>query len=77
MNNILKAGGNLGTQGSASHNFKQLGVINIHKDEISEERILELAIESGADECLLNNDIHEIQYQSKVKFIMLKNWKKK
>jgi len=58
-----KAGGNLGTQGSASHNFKQLGVINIHKDEISEERMLELAIESGADECLLNNDIHEIQCQ--------------
>ena len=26
-----KAGGNLGTQGSASHNFKQLGVIKIDK----------------------------------------------
>ena len=56
-----KAGGNLGTQGSASHNFTQLGVIKIDKKEISEEKILELAIESGADECKSNNEVHEIQ----------------
>ena len=56
-----KAGGNLGTQGSASHNFNQLGVIKIDKKEISEEKILELAIESGADECKSNNEVHEIQ----------------
>ena len=46
-----KSGGSLGTQGSASHNFKQLGVIRIDKKEVSDERILELAIEAGADEC--------------------------
>ena len=56
-----KAGGNLGTQGSASHNFNQLGVIKINKDEISEEKILELAIEAGADECITKDIIHEIQ----------------
>ena len=56
-----KAGGNLGTKGSASHNFTQLGVIKIDKKEISAEKILELAIESGADECKSNNEIHEIQ----------------
>ena len=56
-----KAGGNLGTKGSASHNFTQLGVIKIDKKEISAEKILELAIESGADECKSNNDVHEIQ----------------
>ena len=56
-----KAGGNLGTQGSASHNFSQLGIIKIDKKEISEERILELAIESGADECKSSPDFHEIQ----------------
>ena len=56
-----KAGGNLGTQGSASHNFSQLGIIKIDKKEISEERILELAIESGADECKSSLDFHEIQ----------------
>ena len=56
-----KAGGSLGTQGSASHNFNQLGIIKIDKKEISDERILELAIEAGADECKSNDDLHEIQ----------------
>ena len=55
-----KHGGNLGTQGSASHNFNQLGVIKIDKKEISDEKIFELAIESGADECISNDDFHEI-----------------
>ena len=55
-----KNGGALGTQGSASHNFKQLGVIKIEKKEASEEKILELAIESGANECISNNGYHEI-----------------
>ena len=55
-----KAGGSLGTQGSASHNFNQLGIIRIDKKEVSDERILELAIEAGADECKSNEDFHEI-----------------
>ena len=56
-----KAGGNLGTQGSASHNFNQLGVIKIDKKEVSEERVFELAIDAGADECKSKSDYHEIQ----------------
>ena len=56
-----KSGGNLGTQGSESHNFNQLGIIKINKNEISDEKILELAIEAGADECISNEDFHEIQ----------------
>jgi len=56
-----KAGGSLGTQGSASHNFIQLGIIKIEKKEITDERIFELAIEAGADECKSNNNFHEIQ----------------
>ena len=56
-----KAGGTLGTKGSASHNFNQLGIIKINKKEVSDTRIFELAIEAGADECKTNNDFHEIQ----------------
>ena len=56
-----KAGGSLGTQGSASHNFNQLGIIKIDKIEISDEHIFELAIHAGADECKSNDDFHEIQ----------------
>ncbi len=56
-----KAGGSLGTQGSASHNFNQLGIIKIDKKEISDDRIFELAIEAGANECSSNDNYHEIQ----------------
>ena len=55
-----KAGGSLGSQGSASHNFNQLGVIKIDKKEISENEIFELAIDSGANDCNSINDFHEI-----------------
>jgi len=55
-----KNGGSLGTQGSASHNFKQIGVIKIDKKEISEEKILEIAIDSGASECFSQKNFHEI-----------------
>ena len=55
-----KSGGGLGTQGSASHNFQQLGVIKIDKDEIDNEGMLELAIESGANECFSHENFHEV-----------------
>lgn len=55
-----KSGGSLGTQGSASHNFNQIGVIKIVRNEISDEKIFELAIESGAEECISNENYHEI-----------------
>ena len=56
-----KNGGSLGNQGSASHNFKQMGIIKIDKKEISEEKILEIAINSGANECFSKMEFHEIQ----------------
>ena len=56
-----KRGGSFGTQGSASHNFSQIGIIKVDKKEISDEQIFELAIESGADECISNDNFHEIQ----------------
>ena len=56
-----KSGGALGTQGSASHNFVQIGIIKILKSEIDDEKIFELAIDSGASECLSHESYHEIQ----------------
>ena len=55
-----KYGGNLGTLGSASHNFNQFGIIRIDKKEISDEEILELTINVNANECLSNENIYEI-----------------
>ena len=53
-----KAGGNLGTQGSAAHNFNQLGIIKIDKKEVSDESIFELALDAGADECSSVDNFH-------------------
>ena len=55
-----KNGGNLGTTGVASHNFKQMGIIRIEKKMISEESILEFAVDVGADECISKEGFHEI-----------------
>jgi len=71
-----KNGGSLGTQGSASHNFRQLGVIKIDKSEISEESIFELAIESGANECMSRDQYHEIHCQISEIYNVKKNLEK-
>ena len=69
-----KNNGSLGTQGSASHNFQRLGVIKIDKNEIEQHKIFELAIESGANDCISHDEFHEIHtdideiYEVKKKF---------
>ena len=55
-----KNGGNLGESGVATHQFKQMGVIRIDKKKISDNEILELAINSGAEDCISNSLNHEI-----------------
>ena len=55
-----KHGGSLGTTGVASHNFKQLGIIRIEKKTISDEAILELAVQAGAEECISDENFHKI-----------------
>ena len=72
-----KAGGTLGTQGSASHNFNQIGIIKVDKNEISENDVLELAIDSGADECISRDDFHEIQCSVSEIYNVKKNLEKK
>ncbi|MDA9676777.1 YebC/PmpR family DNA-binding transcriptional regulator [bacterium] len=55
-----KNGGNLGSTGVASHQFKQVGIIRIDKGMISDDDILELAIGGGAEDCISNGLIHEV-----------------
>ncbi len=55
-----KFGGNLGESGVAAHQFKQAGIIKIEKNKISDNDILELAINSGAEDCLSKALFHEI-----------------
>ena len=68
--------GNLGMQGSASHNFKQIGVIKIEKSEASDERIFELTVDSGANECFSNEHFHEIQCDKNEIYVVKKNLEK-
>ena len=55
-----KFGGSLGESGVASHQFKQVGVIKIDKKKISDNDILELAINGGAEDCSSNGPYHEL-----------------
>ena len=55
-----KFGGNLGESGVASHQFKQSGVIRIDKEKISDNDILELAINGGAEDCSSSGLYHEV-----------------
>ncbi len=55
-----KNGGNLGTTGVASHKFKQVGVIRIDKNKISDNDILELVTNSGAEDYSSNSVYYEI-----------------
>ena len=56
-----KNGGRLGSQGSSSHNFKQIGIIKIDYDLISEDNVLDLALNAGAEDCIsYEGNLHEI-----------------
>tara|TARA_B100000029_G_scaffold158671_1_gene154110 strand:- start:7385 stop:8131 length:747 start_codon:yes stop_codon:yes gene_type:complete len=55
-----KFGGTLGNSGTVSHQFKQSGIIRIDKKKISDDSILELAIDSGAEDCFSKGLYHEV-----------------
>ncbi len=57
---LQKNGGRLGETGSTSHLFHVCGVIHIEKNLITEEQVFEISINSGAKECLIINNVHEI-----------------
>ncbi|KWV93911.1 MULTISPECIES: YebC/PmpR family DNA-binding transcriptional regulator [unclassified Erythrobacter] len=55
-----KNGGNLGTEGSVAHGFERLGFIFYPADAGDEEKVLEAAMEAGADDISSSEDGHEI-----------------
>ncbi len=52
---FTKSGGNLGTDGSVSYMFKKVGVISF-SDGSQENLAMEVALESGADDVINNDD---------------------
>jgi YebC/PmpR family DNA-binding regulatory protein len=57
---LTKNGGNMGTSGSVSYMFKPRGYIAIAKDKVTEEMLMELALEAGADDILGEGEIWEV-----------------
>ena len=55
-----RAGGNLGAVNCVAFQFKQKGVIVVETDKVDEDRIMEIALEAGADDVDSSELIHEI-----------------
>ena len=55
-----KNGGNLGSEGSVQHGFERLGLIEYGAGAGDEEKVLEAAIEAGADDVESGEDGHTI-----------------
>ena len=57
---LQKYGGNLGSSGSTTHFFENCGIIQISKENISDEKALDFAVKVGARDCFSYKDFHEI-----------------
>ena len=57
---FAKNGGNLGTAGSVAHGFERLGFVAYPAEAGDEDKILEAAMEAGAEDIQSSEDGHEI-----------------
>ena len=61
IRNILtKSGGNLGDSGSVAYLFARKGVIGFDSERYSEDEVLEIALEAGADDVSTEGDTIEV-----------------
>lgn len=57
---FTKFGGNLAGPGALAFNFNRKGQLLFPKDKVSEETIMEIVLESGADDLQSEGDIYEV-----------------
>jgi YebC/PmpR family DNA-binding regulatory protein len=55
-----KAGGNVGTDGCVAWMFDKKGLISVSKEDASEETLMEVALEAGAEDITDEGDVFEI-----------------
>jgi YebC/PmpR family DNA-binding regulatory protein len=55
-----KAGGNLAQNGAVAFQFTKQGVITIKSDAVEEDRLLELALEAGAEDVKNEGEVFEV-----------------
>jgi YebC/PmpR family DNA-binding regulatory protein len=61
VRNILtRAGGSLATAGSVSRLFTRKGIITLDGEKYTEDQILEVALEGGAEDVALSNEVIEV-----------------
>lgn len=56
-----KNGGNLGENGCVAWMFDRVGMITVEVDQIEEDDLLELVLESGGDDVTVDDDMFEIR----------------
>jgi YebC/PmpR family DNA-binding regulatory protein len=56
-----KHGGNLGENGCVAWMFDRTGLIAVEVDQIDEDELLELVLESGGDDVRIEGDVYEIR----------------
>jgi len=57
---IQKHGGNLGASGSVGWMFQKCGLVTVERRNLDEDRVMEVALEAGADDVRESGDILEI-----------------
>jgi len=57
---LSKSGGNLGESGCVAWMFRKRGVITIEKQAADEDRLIELALEAGADDVVSDDDSFQV-----------------
>lgn len=55
-----KAGGNLAQNGAVAFNFVRQGIITIKSESVDEDKLMELALEAGADDVKNEGEVFEV-----------------
>ena len=58
---FTKHGGNLGTDGCVAWMFKTWGIVQVDREKASEERVIEVALDAGADDVVEEGDYLEVR----------------
>lgn len=56
-----RVGGNMGAPNCVSFMFSQKGVIIVPAENVAEERIMEIALEAGAEDVMSSEHVHEVR----------------
>ena len=55
-----QGGGQLGSTGCVAWNFQQKGTLSIGADQVDEDTLMEVALDAGAEDVVLDEDVYEV-----------------